>query len=854
MGEVYRAHDPRLGRDVAIKVLPESVARDPERLVRFEREARAVAALSHPNILSIFDFATTDGVTYAVTELLEGDTLRASLATAPFTARRAVEIAIPIAEGLAAAHDKGLVHRDLKPENVFVTTGGHVKILDFGLARPIAAVPTADSQTILGGTATTPGFIVGTIGYMAPEQVRGEAVDGRTDIFALGALLYELLTNDRAFKGATPADTMSAILTAEPPEARTREGALPPTLDDVMRRCLEKSPARRFQSAHDLAFALSHALGSSASFAAPAPSAEAPAPARFGRVRLAGIVGLVLALVGLGAVADRLWRPAPPLQPTFTALTLDSGQEDWPSLSPDGTSFVYVGAAAGNPDIYVRRIDGRNATNLTADSPAAETTPAYSPDGRFIAFRSSRNGGGLFVMEATGENVRRVSDQGYDPAWSPDGRTIAFATEQTTTPFARTGTSQLWVVDVAKGDKRKLTDGDAMQPSWSPDGRRIAVWSVDGGVRLLKTIAADGGAMTPVFPPNPNVAYWNPVWAPGGRWMYFGSNESGVLALGRTAVNARGEATGPREAIVAPAGWIGQIALSRDGQRVAYQAVATRQTLWRASFDPVRGLAGDETAILAGALNAVAPAVSPDGQTLAFSNSGTAAPEDIFTIDREGHHLHQLTDDPARDRGPAWSPDGSRLMFYTNRRGHYEVGSISPDGSDLRIVASAPDNDDWLFPRFSGGGQVSVVGLKASAILDATTWKLLTALPPIDDTGQTFWPAVWSPDHTTVAGLARSGTAGLLPDVILYRPATRQYQRLAGAGFVVGWLPDGKRLLVTLDRFYVLDLDIERRTLAAPWPTPGGSFSSVLAPDGQTLYYASTTTDADIWLMNFGKK
>jgi Tol biopolymer transport system component len=308
---------------------------------------------------------------------------------------------------------------------------------------------------------------------------------------------------------------------------------------------------------------------------------------------------------------------------------------------------------------------------------------------------------------------------------------------------------------------------------------------------------------------------------------------------------------------VAPAGWIGKLALSHDGQRLVYQAVATRQTLWRAAFDPVRGVAADQTAILAGALAVVSPTVSPDGSTIAFCNTGTPGHEDIFTIDRDGRHLRQLTDDAARDRGPAWSPDGSRIVFYTNRGGRYEVGAINPDGSDLRIVASATDGDDWMLPRFSGGGQMSIVGLKAPVLLDATAWppKFVSVLPPIDDTQQRFWPLAWSPDHATVAGLAQSGTGGIQPDVILFRPATRQYQRLKGGGTVVGWLPDGKRLLVSADRFYVLDVESQQRLLAAPWPAPPGTaFAAALAPDGRTLYYAATTTDADIWLMNLGRK
>ncbi len=273
MGEVYRARDRKLDRDVAIKVLPQSVAAEPDRLVRFEREAKAVAALSHPNILAIYDFGSHEGVAYAVTELLEGETLRARLAAGPIPQKEAVNYALQVARGLSAAHEKGIVHRDLKPENLFVTRDSHVKILDFGLAkrtermRPedVTSAPTQEQQT-------EPGMVMGTVGYMSPEQVRGLPVDQRSDIFSLGAVLYELLTGRRAFQGSTPADTLSAILKEEPAELSEPGRAIPSSLDRVVRHCLEKDADARFQTSRDVAFALSEAGSSPAELARPARS------------------------------------------------------------------------------------------------------------------------------------------------------------------------------------------------------------------------------------------------------------------------------------------------------------------------------------------------------------------------------------------------------------------------------------------------------------------------------------------------------------------------------------------------------------------------------------------------------
>ncbi|MGH9366922.1 MAG: serine/threonine protein kinase, partial [Thermoanaerobaculia bacterium] len=311
MGEVYRARDTRLGREVAVKVLPASFSQDADRLRRFGQEARAASALNHPNILTIHDVGQQDGAPYVVTELLQGDTLRGHMAAGALAPRRALEHALQIAHGLAAAHERGIVHRDLKPENIFVTRNGRVKILDFGLAK-LTEAPGSTSQTNLptAGPATDPGVILGTLGYMSPEQVRGKASDARSDIFAFGAILYEMLSGRRAFQGDTAADAMSAILTKDPPELSATNRNISPGLDRAVRHCLEKDPERRFHSAHDLAFdldALSDASGA-------APQALRPARS-WKRMALPIAAAAILAL----AVAAIWWRRS-----TTTGAALDS--------------------------------------------------------------------------------------------------------------------------------------------------------------------------------------------------------------------------------------------------------------------------------------------------------------------------------------------------------------------------------------------------------------------------------------------------------------------------------------------------------------------------------------------------
>jgi len=305
MGEVYRARDAKLDRDVAIKVLPATVANDPDTLARFEREAKAVAALAHPNILAIYDFGRQDGIAYAVTELLEGETLRGKIDSGPITVKQATDWALQIVKGLAAAHSRGIIHRDLKPDNVFVTRDGHLKILDFGLAKRVDATkPDEETSAPTGSGHTAPGMVMGTMGYMSPEQLRGLAVDHRTDIFSFGTLLYEMLSGRKAFKRDTASDTIAAILKEEPPELTTTGRNVSPALDHVVRHCLEKNPDDRFGSAKDVAFALSEASGATAVTSATGGiPAVAPAPRNKRRMAVAA-VGLVIALAA-GALLTR---------------------------------------------------------------------------------------------------------------------------------------------------------------------------------------------------------------------------------------------------------------------------------------------------------------------------------------------------------------------------------------------------------------------------------------------------------------------------------------------------------------------------------------------------------------------
>jgi hypothetical protein len=438
MGEVYRARDTALGRDVAIKVLPTEFASDPDRLRRFTQEAQAAAALNHPNILAIHHVGTEQGAPYIVSELLEGETLRDRLSAGALPVRKAVEYAIQVASGLASAHDKGIVHRDLKPENLFITHDGRVKILDFGLAKLTGGdgATVEDRKTVTAGTGA--GMVLGTVGYMSPEQVRAQPVDARTDLFSLGAILYEMVSGRRTFHGETPADTMSAILKEEPEPLTVSTAGVPPALERVVRHCLEKNPFERFQSARDLKFDLSEIIATpsgASSATAQMSGITQPAPAqrrsRVGVIAALACVALAVA-AGLGWVAHR--TPAS-TQPTYQRLTFRRGTIATARFAPDRKTIVY-GAAwdGGPPETFLVTTDSpefahaRRPRQRHLRGVAVERAGAFVAAGRLAptAGRDSRTrAAARWRRSAPGHGqrgVRRLGSQRHDGRHARYGR------------------------------------------------------------------------------------------------------------------------------------------------------------------------------------------------------------------------------------------------------------------------------------------------------------------------------------------------------------------------------------------------------------------------------------------------
>ena len=854
MGEVYRALDTRLNREVAVKILSGQLADNPDALARFEREAVSVAKLSHPNILSIFDFGRDGRTSFVATELVDGETLRARLQAGPLTPRRAVGYALQIAKGIAAAHGRGIVHRDLKPENVMITREDAVKILDFGLAKSVDIVPSEVTRS--PSLATSVGMVLGTFGYMAPEQVRGLAVDHRADIFAFGAILYEMLSGERPFRGDTAADTMSAILSKDPADLDTARLSISPACERIVRRCLEKSPDLRFQSANDLAFALENLSSVHTPSGVAVPPAE-PVQIRRGR---AGWLPWAITAAAVLAASGSWWfrgSGAPPREAWshFTRISETAGEETGPTISPDGSTVAYSTRVNGSWDIYAQRASGRNATPIVSDPQRDEGGAAFSPDGALIAFHESDDVGGIFVAGATGESVRRVTDIGFDPAWSPDGKQIAFGTEEIADPASRVGNSTVQVVDAAGGAVRTLVEGDGVQPSWSPSGQRIVYWSNTGGQRDIYTVAAAGGTRVAVT--QDAAIDWSPIWSPDGRFIYFASDRGGAMNLWRVGIDESSGATRgePEPVTMGVQASAALPRLSKDGSRLVFRSRVAGVNPVAIPFDPATTRAG--TPVLLDTQNniRIPSDVSRDGKQIAFYNIGERQ-EDIFVGSLDGR-MRRVTDDAPRDRAPVFSADGRSLYFYSARDGNWAIWTIGLDGSNLRKIVGDAAGAVYvlLSPKADAIAFLSTSGTDVYTMpMPPVAGVSPTALQGTHIGGKHFNVSAWSPDGRRMSGILVSGS-GRPSGVASYDLATRTTtEHNSDDAYVVKWLADNRRLLYfdkNGSELVVFDTVTRQRTVVdvrLPSPSSINEFFA-LSPDNRTIYYGAARAEADIWIV-----
>jgi serine/threonine protein kinase len=881
MGEVYRAEDTTLERHVALKVLPPDLARSRERLERFTMEARALAALDHPNIVTVFSVENDGDVHFLTMQLVEGEPLSNLIHRGGMPLDEICRIAVPLADALATAHEKGVIHRDLKPSNIIVSEDGRPKVLDFGLAKLRPDLANALDTALPTEPLTGEGQLLGTVPYMSPEQIEGRSIDHRTDLFSFGGVLYEMATGERPFRGGTALSVVSSIVNDDPRPVDEVNTKLPHHLGRIVRRCLEKDRERRFQSAKEIRNELEN-LQREAESGELWRRPDAPRGSRRGRrIALHAVAILMVAVAGywifshLGEELPSSTGGASPLPGTHSQLTFEPGPEMDPSLSPDGGSFVYSGFGSGNGDIYLRRVSGGRVLNLTEGSPEDDVQPAFSPDGDRIAFRSERDGGGLFVMGAMGEDVRQLTDFGYFPAWSPTGEEIVFTTGWMRTGWTQCRNQRLWIVTVASGAVREVVDHSALQPDWSPNGHRIAFWgasSGEGGHYDIFTVPATGGEPVPV---TRDAEYDDePVWSADGRHLYFCSRRGGTENIWRIPIDeVTGEVLGEAIPVTSGTAAAGGLSVSQDGGRLVYSAQKLTLQVQRVGFDPVaERVVGKPVNVTPEGLDSIYPTLSPDGKWVAFAGR-FAGPRSwsIGAIRLDGSDVRQLTESGTVETYPSWSPDGEHIAYWSRRSGSREIWAVRRDGTGRRQLTDTPDTTVQP-PVWSWDGTrlATAINYGSTYVFDAdSSWgeQAPEELPRLEADGSVFFlPWSWSPDNSLLAGHAHGERedGSQAEGVVVYSFDTGEYRQLTGFGMYPQWLSDGERLLFLAGqegevpvRFSILDLGTgeHREVLSAEilGITPDTiNFWPRLSRDNRLIVFTRFHSEADVWMLSPG--
>jgi Tol biopolymer transport system component len=725
MGEVYRAKDPRLGRDVAIKVLPASFSNDPDRLRRFEQEARAAGLLNHPNITAVYDIGSHDGAPYVVTELLEGETLRSRLAVGPLSTRKVLDYAIQIARGLAAAHEKGIVHRDLKPENLFVTKDGRVKILDFGLAKLKQAESGGSEETNLptGTVGTEPGVVLGTMGYMSPEQVRGRPADPRSDIFSFGAILHEMLSGRRAFQGDTAADTITAILTKEPPDLSSTNRDVHPGLDRIVRHSLEKNPEERFHSASDLAFDLEALSGIST------PSAVTTSAAA--RIRRRNIIGPIAIAAGvavalaLGFVLGRQTGTNPP--PSFHQLTFRRGEIVSARFAPDGQTILYAAAWDGKPiEVFQNRRErpesrpfGLVGADVLSISRSGEIAVSLN---RHVSGAFTRTGMLAQMGMAGGGAPREILDDVQWADWGPDNKSLAVVRDvrgRNTLEFP-IGT-KLYETGGWISHPRVSPKGDAVafidHPTVGDDGGTVAVVDRSGKKKTVSELfataqglawsPAGGGVLFTAAPYGINRGVYSTKLSGGQRLLSRVTGNltlqdvspDGLVLLSHDVLRSGVLGAGPgdeKERDLSWLDWSNVNDLSADGKTILFtesgEGGGSGYSIYTRNVD-------GSPAVRLGEGNGLS--FSPDGKW-ALGIVRTASDPQLVLLPVGAGEPRPLSREKVQVRAATFLPDGKRIVFGASEPGHgeriyvrgvFEGGSrpISPEGYRGFFVAISPD-------------------------------------------------------------------------------------------------------------------------------------------------------------------
>jgi serine/threonine protein kinase/dipeptidyl aminopeptidase/acylaminoacyl peptidase len=749
MGEVYRARDPRLGREVAIKVLPTERLADEARRKRLVQEARAASALSHRHIVTIYEIGSADGIDFIVMEYVAGQTLDGLIPKSGMPLRDALRVAISIADALAAAHAKSIVHRDLKPANVIVSRDGVVKVLDFGLAKVVTDDTTdcidQGSTASVAAALSRSGAITGTAGYMSPEQATGGKADARSDIFSFGAVLYEMVTGRRAFTGKTLSETLTAVVSDQPKPPREIVRAIPEPLERLILRCLRKEADRRFQNMLDVKLELQELEEG---------LARQHRPVRHHRMR-ASAAALVVLLAASAATWFGLSRVARRPPPTLVPLTTLRGIEFDPSFSPDGNqvAFTWSGEKRDSWDIYIQIVGSSETRRLTSD-PAFECCPAWSPDGRQIAIlRATADGPGfgrLHIVSPLGGTARPLGDQTVAlarPSWSPDGHWLATGATAETVETAPDAPRGIRLVRVPNGEARTLTSAAGpsfhSRPAFSPDGARLAYAACHDVACWIDVIGLDAKLETRGTPQRLSsrvIEADGLAWTRDGKSLVYGDDITRRLWRIETTAGATPER-------IELAGFEAHIpAIAPTGDRLAFVRSHANPDVYR--FRP----GGPPEPVAPSSFADRTPVLSPDGSRFAFASSrsnGGGFADEIWVAAVDGSNATQLTTGPGVSQGaPRWSPDGRRIAFDSmDEDGTWHVWTIDADGSSPhRLTSSAASERD---PTWSHDGRF--IFFTYGPDRGKTIWRAPAAGgPAVPFTSTGGGPAEASPDGRTL--------------------------------------------------------------------------------------------------------
>jgi eukaryotic-like serine/threonine-protein kinase len=862
MGQVFRARDSRLGRIVAIKILPHDRVNDPERKRRFLQEARAASALNHPNIVTLHDVANSPGIDFLVMEHVEGKSLDKLIPSKGLPLAEALDYAAQIASALAAAHGAGVAHRDIKPGNAMVTSERQVKVLDFGLAKLMerpAPGPEGETQT-QESELTEAGTVMGTVAYMSPEQASARPLDHRTDIFSLGVVLYEMIAGKRPFRGASHVETMHAILHQAAPALPGR----PPELQDVFDKALAKEPKERYQHAGDFALDLRRLKSGWESKSLPSMRGE---PASVAKRRTEWVVALAILVLGpaAGWWAGHRSEPAATAlaNVTITPFTANLGYNGEPTISPDGQNVAYVSDRTGKFDIFSRQVGTTSDIQLTHDQ-GDNIQPAFSPDGRNIAFVSSRAGdsdishpccdqalvgGDLWVMPTLAGQARMIAKNGNAPSWSPDGTTIVFSR-------ARDG---IYQVAASGGEASKLPlTGEVVAvrgsfaPVYSSDGRWI-FFEAGTNQGDIYAVASGGGAATRI------AKGWHPAWDAASEGIVYSNSEEGRNnSLWILPFSLRdGKVSGPPRALTVGRGRDWQPSVSRDGKLIAYTAMNMTFNLETVPFDAEAGrVTGSPRALTAGNQIIYFMRFSPDGRSVVFQGIRGGGTH-IWRLD-VGAEPIQLTSDPRfEDTSPQWSPDGRSIAFC---RGQGTAPSslwlMAADGGNPRQVAEIGLNTARWLPDGSGvvymgkDRQYHVYELASGKSPQITQEKGVGGQPAASPDGR--WLAYQFQGIGNVDVHATPMTGGAAREIVA-TPRQDYHPFFSPSGRWMYFQPDHKNLYRVPGP--AQDWKQTEPVKVTDFPEPAGLFleDPQISRDGKQLLYSRGKITGDIWLLSRDK-